>query len=403
LFELDHAGTSVEGWESQFCAEVEDYWRLLLEVDPQEIAPPPILGYFSLVLRFHLRVEPVERIGEACRHSYREFNCRTHAKVDVSDYLDVAIQEIERERRNFARPDHHLRACALANAILAELGIDERFKPYRAAIHNLLADIAYFFPLSDQSEAKRYELVQQHLRDALTESPHDQFAINLEKHVRLLASTNLQIQRFGHDTGTRMGNIDTLLVRLVHLCPPTEQLHISLAALRREFDSLRAMGRLILGKQPSEKDWKHVDIAEIILPLLEERKWPAACLRRVGTLQCWLVCPDLLRLVFDNLLRNTEEAYSRQKIAKPESPGILTIDYSSRTVTCADFAGGIDATLGDVFEPYRSSKGVFSNVGLGLTQAREAMRLQQFSIQLADLQPEGGAEFVLRFPHETLP
>ena len=62
----------------------------------------------------------------------------------------MAIQEIERERRNFARPDHHRRASALAEAILAELGTDDQFKAERTAIHNLLADIAYFFPFQSE-------------------------------------------------------------------------------------------------------------------------------------------------------------------------------------------------------------------------------------------------------------
>jgi C4-dicarboxylate-specific signal transduction histidine kinase len=66
-------------------------------------------------------------------------------------------------------------------------------------------------------------------------------------------------------------------------------------------------------------------------------------------------------------------------------------------LTYRDFAGGIDPSLGDVFEPYTSSKGVQGDVGLGLTQAREAMRLQKFRIALAPNQPADGAEFQLDF------
>ena len=73
-----------------------------------------------------------------------------------------------------------------------------------------------------------------------------------------------------------------------------------------------------------------MDVAEIIRPLADERGWPAECLRQVGFPQCWQVCPDLLQLVFDNLLRNTEEAYSRRKTTKPEMPGVLTLTIRPR-------------------------------------------------------------------------
>jgi hypothetical protein len=331
---------------------------------------------------------------------YTEFVKHAKGKLRDEEYIQTALAEIERERRNYSRPDHARRAAVLAESVLQEIGDDDRFRAQRTAVYNLLADLAYFFPLSSEDDNQRYKRVSGCLEKALQASPHDDFARNFKSHVELRAATTLQIKRFGHDTNNRLGNIHRLLDRLQGNVHEGSELHQSVLGLRREVRGLTILGKIIEGQQPAQEDWQELDPAELLRPLLQERNWPDSCLERRGKPVTWELCPDYVRLALENLVRNLIEAYGRNGIEVPPEPCRITIDYGARTITIRDWAGGIDSSLGDVFEPYVSSKGVRMNVGLGLTQAREALAVQSptFNLRLPQPQPPDGAEFRLQFP-----
>jgi hypothetical protein len=401
-----HRGRGEGDWAVEFRNNLQQYWQLLEQVNPTEISPQPLLAFFAVTLEFHLEVESLEQIGDKARATYREFARRSPKlesgilKVRDAEFLDVVVAEIERERRNFARPDHARRAARLAEAMLEELGDAERFRPHRTAINNLLADLAYFFPLSSEAENERYKRVSGYLEQALQASPHDDFAKIFKSHVDRLAATTLQIKRFGHDTKNRLANVRQLLERLERQVAAGSELHQTVLAVRREVRGLSLLGRLVTSEQPPVEDLQEIDPIELVWPLLQERGWPASCLQRVGTPGPWELYPDYVRIALENLLRNTVEAYGRHHIELPPEPCRITIDYEARTLAVRDWAGGVDPELGDVFAPYVSSKG-----GLGLTQAREALEVQspKFRLELAEPQPQGGAEFCIHIPILPLP
>jgi hypothetical protein len=389
-------------WAEQFRADLEEYWQLLGRVSPNEIAPPPTLVCFANALRFHLLVESVEGLCAAARATYRTFVQRTQQKVQDEGYLDTALREIERERRNFSRSDHAQRAAALAEAVLEELGTDERFRLHRTALYNLLADIAYFNPLSEEPDNQRYLRVMRYLDEALRLTPTDVFALNFKVLVERLATTTLQIERFRHDTSTRIGNIRVWLDRLEQEIPPGSEAAKTVLALRRDVYGLTVMGKLVRRQEPSkEEDWKEVDPADLVRGLLKERGWPESCLQQVGVAGPWRLCPAWVEIALHNMIRNMVEAYGRSQRTLPPQPCRITVDYHARSITLRDWAGGVDPKLGDIFAPYVSSKGIKLNTGLGLTQARQALQLQspRFSLELTNPQPPDGAEFRMLFPN----
>jgi hypothetical protein len=387
-------------WADQFRQDLREYLRVLGGAPAELIAPQPIREYFEAALRFHLDVEPLADLRRLARETYHAFACRTARKLKPEDYIQTTLAEVERERRNFARPDHARRATELALALLEELAGDDRYRSHAAATYNLLADLAYFFPLHGEPDNERFRRVGGYLEAALALDPHDGFARRFKEHVDRLARTTLQIKRFGHDTQTRLGNIHARLDQLQRQLPPGGEAQAALLNLRREVSGLTVLGKLIEGKQPAAQDWAVTDPADLVLPLLRERGWPDSCLERVGPPSPWELCPGFVTIALENLLRNTAEAYGRTHRTPPSRPCAIRIDYPARALTIRDWAGGIDAKLGDVFEPYVSSKGVQANTGLGLTQAREALQVQSrsFTLELTDPQPPDGAEFRLHFP-----
>lgn len=400
LFELHLRRQAPADWQNQFVREMDAYLRQLEKTPLEKLAPDRLKDCFNLVLRFHLEVSPVEDIAQRARDSYRAFAERTGSKVTNDDYLQVAVSLMERERRNFSRADHAQRATKLAEAVLGELGDDDRYRNHRAAIYNLLADLAYFFPLSSETDNERYRRVNGYLERALQASSQDDFARTFKRHIDLFASRTLQVKRFGHDTKNRLANLRQLLGRLQAQARGEGEMQQTILAMQREIRAVSLLGRLIEREQPARGDWQQVDPAELVRPLLQERGWPDACLQRVGEPEPWLLCPDYVRIALENLLRNTTEAYGRRHIEPPEQPCRITIDYRARTISVRDWAGGVDTSLGDVFEPYVSSKGVRTDTGLGLSQARIALDVQDpsFNIALSPEQPPQGAEFRLHFP-----
>jgi hypothetical protein len=406
-----HRGRGEGEWAVEFRDNLQQYWQLLEQVDTKDISSRPLVDFFAVTLQFHLEVGSLERLGDTVRETYREFAQRSRQpetgliKVRDTEFLDVVVAEIERERRNFARPDHAQRATALANAVLEEIGDAERFRPHRTAINNLLADLAYFFPLSSEADNERYKRVSGYLEQALQASPHDDFARIFKSHVDRLAATTLQIKRFGHDTLSQLANVRQHLERMEHHVAAGSELHQTVLAIRREIRRLTILGRLVEREQPATDDRQEIDPSEVVRPLLQERGWPKNCLECAGTPAPWEMWPDYVRIALENLLRNTVEAYGRHRLELPPEPCRITIDYETRTITVRDWAGGVNPALGDVFAPYVSSKGVRNNTGLGLTQAREALEVQspKFRLELAEPQPQGGAEFCIHIPILPLP
>lgn len=398
-WELWSRDRPIPGWETALAGHLDAFLGALEAIDLAQIAPQPTADCLRVALEFRLAVEPIERLRERTVETLKRFWHAARGK-GYQKTIQIALAQVDSERRNFSRRDHAERATALAHGILEAIRDDEQLAPARAWLNNVLADLTYFHPLADEEDRVRFERVARYLDAALAESPSDMFARTFRRFIERLAETTLQIKRFGHDVKTRQANIWNLLERLERHLAGDARAQALLSGLQREIGGIHVAGQVAARAQVAESEWRRLDPGELVAPLLRERGWPDACLQIRGLPRPWQLCPDFVRLTLDNLLRNIVEAYGRRGMAPPELPCLITIDHEQSTITVRDWAGGIDHALGDVFEPYVSSKGVRSNTGLGLTQARDALRVQSpgFELRLSPSQPPDGASFDLVLP-----
>jgi signal transduction histidine kinase len=169
----------------------------------------------------------------------------------------------------------------------------------------------------------------------------------------------------------------------------------ALRVIERNLRAITAVGAVVRKEAPVREAWASLDPARLAREVVAQLGLPEACVRVEGKPQLWELARDYVALALDNLLRNAIEAYARRGLPVPEPPVEVCVRYGCGEIRVRDRAGGIDPKLGDIFLPYVSEKGIRQNAGLGLTQAREALDLVGGRLELAGVQPEGGAEFVM--------
>lgn len=105
--------------------------------------------------------------------------------------------------------------------------------------------------------------------------------------------------------------------------------------------------------------------------------------------------PIKLDLALSNLIRNAVDAM--EKTTQPQLQVRLQVDGRQLRITIADNGGGIDdAVMGQLFNPYVTTKQVGKGVGLGLSIAQEIVQQQQGSLTVANCGQ--GACFTIELP-----
>ena len=381
----------------QFVYQLDCYFKELAKAELPTLAPEPFLDFFSLIIRFSLKIDTLERIGESVIAGYERITALTCPKMAQEEYLDIWIKEIHNERRNFLRTDRLERSLTLTKALIDITNEKTGLMEFCIEGERIMADILYFSYTGSMNDNLRFTTVIAHLDHILQKKPDDSFALQFKRHINDLSGSMLQIRRFQHDTGTTLGNLNIHMQKLRRECPEDSNLYPGIMKALEEVKYLRTVSSLVTDSQPAVTDWEEIDIGEMIASLLMERNFSNGCMTVTGVPEKWECCPNLVALVLRNLVKNSLEAYGRKGIVLPVHPVSFHIDYFGYLLYYRDYAGGIDTSIGDIFEPYRSSKGVYSNVGLGLPQARKAMEIQDFSLTLPPNQPDDGSLFLLDF------
>lgn len=321
-----------------------------------------------------------------------------HARLPSADYqralrraLALAVRA---ETTNASRQHGYQVAQDLGAAFLhlSEGAPDELRE--RVAIRNRLADMLVFRGHADPSKmaAQAFAL----LDASLAEAPGDRFAKELKAHLEQRQATVLQIARFTHDVNTRLGGVRNQLDTLLGDPALPEHLRGVVEALATNIGYVVAVGGVVRGEFGA---LSLRDPQSILASVLAAHSLPPSCLEVSGPAHAWEIAPGYLELAVGNLVANSLEAYVRRDIAPPERPVTLLLDHHTQTIRIEDRAGGVSASLGDIFRPYVSEKPIRQSTGLGLYQARRAMELQDGgSIVLAPEQPPGGAAFLLTIP-----
>jgi len=307
--------------------------------------------------------------------------------------LEALMSSFDQEATNFARPGHVVLALELGRAYLDLSRDGAEPMENRVAVRNRMAETLFFGQkgAGEQSALRAISLLDR----SLEEVPDNHFATRLRQHIAAREATMLQIHRFQHDTGSRIGSIKSALDHLTRLDLPAAARH-DLDVIRANLGAVDAVNDLVQEKRPAV--YEEVDPARICRRVLRERGLSEQGVVVVGEPVSWEVCAGYLILALDNLLRNSIEAYTRRGNARPEVPVTLTVHYGREQIEVADQAGGIDPDLQDIFLPYVSEKEIKQSTGLGLSQARRAIVLQDGELVLAADQPADGARFVIKLP-----
>lgn len=396
---------------NDLCKEHGEYFNRYLQyldkTEKEQIAPDVPLSIFAQRLQMLLKSpcitceEERKESRQAMRDCFTALLEKSKGKVDRKKMVDRWLEVMESVRRDVGRKDLVTAIKTLALALLEELGETPQNASFRCAVYKLLADTVYFFPEANQDSSAVYAEVRGYLKEALKNDPGDVFASAMQKNVRQIETTSLQIRGFQHDLGSRFARISEVLGKALETA--SEGVRPSLDYLNKEMYVLQGLADLSVmsGDRIGRVSWdKGLDgfIDDFLWDAIKYHGWKREdVLSTTGPRTLWRLWPGFLNVTLSNLVRNSLDIYGRRNLPLPEKPCVFDVDYARRRVYCHDFAGGVKIE-GDIFEPYVSDKqGITSSRGLGLVQARNAMRVQGYDLYLAEKQPADGAVFVMDF------
>jgi len=204
-----------------------------------------------------------------------------------------------------------------------------------------------------------------------------------------------------HEINNPVGGILTALEVIAHLDPQSQRYRDYIDLMR---SGLQRIGEIVhqllrFARQPSGVR-NLVDLNGLVtevthLARLQYRSSRMHIVTRFGDVAPVDGDTDLLNQLFLNLAMNAFQAMT--------DGGILTIttttDESGDAVVCLEDTGpGLDAEdLGQIFEPFYTTKEVGEGTGLGLSVALGIVQAHGGTIEAAN-RPEGGARFTIRLP-----
>lgn len=303
--------------------------------------------------------------------------------------MKVLREAIFSERITFERPDYIGNTQALCRAWLdiAETAPPGTI-PDTAAITNVLSDMAYFQG-GENAEDNALEWVKR----SLEINPEDRFANMRKKFLEERRVVLQQIRRFNHDTNNTIGGIGNRLDLLLHQFENKDaKLERDLGSIRKGLQWIRGINRFIQNKAAWFNDVNPVEIVkEFSAPYSNQSH---ISITPESTDVKWTTDSDFLGIAVDNLLKNAQEAFERNKI--PVSSRIIEISIfpEEYIIIVKDNAGGVDPEIKEkMFDIYVSSKGIRKKTGLGLWNVATALEKLKGKIIYPDKQPENGSVF----------
>ena len=272
----------------------------------------------------------------------------------------------------------------------------DQYKSERSAMLNMLADMVYFFHGHGQNtEQQAREL----LRQSLELCPDDQFALRRREDIIRRQMIDEQIRRFDHDVNNSLGGLFSTFEKLrEYLENQPADLALTATGYVQDIENglrhIMGIHRFVQDRQP---DYRVGKIMDIMVPL--KASFSTVPITVCGETEVSLEMDEsYVRLALNNLLNNALEAFIRNAIPEDKRAVTLRIESTPTAVHLhlVDNAGGIDPAIRqDIFSKYVSSKGIQRETGLGLYNAREAIKRMEGTLEMAPEQPESGAHFII--------
>ncbi len=304
-------------------------------------------------------------------------------KRDARLFYDVIIREIFRERANFRRRgNNYQNVVNTKNLIHFFFDLTQNADDLdrsRSNLFLLLSELAYSDP---EAEDQNYYFLTRRAVDFLDKSleayPGNSFAHTRRSQLIDSLTVQEQLHRFDHDVNSKISSLTSLVDRTRKKAPDMKE-PVIMEQVIRDMEVILSLSR---NQGPEPED---VDLKEFFKTLTS---WSPVTISVSfeGEAKLWLSDRGYLKIIFENLILNSKEAYERRNIPVPDPAVTIDVDYDRDTVTFKDFAGGIPEDLlrnNRVFDPYVSEKGVAQNTGLGLSLVKKACDMMELSIDIS--------------------
>jgi len=298
-------------------------------------------------------------------------------------FYDVILQKIFKERANLERKGHEYQNVVNAK-FLGELFIDftednaQSYIRSRSNIYQLFSELIYNDP--SQKNIDYYFLTRKavsYLDKSIDEFNKNLFAINRKHQLVDSLTIQEQLHRFDHDVSSKIPTLQSLVRRISKKAPTLTEP----ARMENIIQDLNVILNLSRNQIP---DREKIDLIELLEEVKKESSLEIG-IAILGKPEKWYSNFVFLKTIFENLIKNSREAYERKKIAIPTTAIKITVNFSDGTIILKDFAGGIRPDLlhnDKLFEPYISEKGIAQGTGLGLATVKKACNNIKLDIKI---------------------
>lgn len=297
-------------------------------------------------------------------------------------FFDVVLRSIFKERANFERRGHDYQNVAntrtLGEFFLKLTTGVENVSRSRSSVYQLFSELIFNDP--EQVNQDYYFLMRravEWLEKSVLEFGQNHFARKRKEQLNVSLTIQEQLHRFQHDVNSKVSTLNSLIRRINKKTPDMKEP----VEMERIISDIRVI--LNLSRDESDiPDPEEVDFEAFLKQLRDESPLEIAIAAQ-GENRVWLSHRGYLNVIFENLIKNSREAYERNCITFPHPAICINADFDAGVITLQDWAGGVREDLlrdDRLFEPYVSDKGVAQNTGLGLSLVKKACRILGFNI-----------------------
>ena len=205
--------------------------------------------------------------------------------------------------------------------------------------------------------------------------PQNQFAKKRKLQLRDSLTIHEQLQRFDHDVSSKISTLNSL----IRIMQKKSNKFKELGYMKSIIQDIQIILDLSKDETPEAED---VDLVDFIKKIKHSFEIPIS-FKIKGEANTWVSNKGYLKVILTNLIKNSREAYARNKI-KPPTPAVkITINFKDNLIKIKDWAGGIPEKLlrdNKLLEPYVSQKGIAQSTGLGLSLVQKACNKLEFSL-----------------------
>ncbi|MDX9977262.1 MAG: ATP-binding protein [Candidatus Cloacimonadales bacterium] len=293
-------------------------------------------------------------------------------KRDKKLFYDVIIEKIFKERTNFERQgnmyQNTLNTIILSEFYLTLTEDNVDFKRSRSNIYYLLSELVFNNPENQKKYHQKNDDSLEYLNLSLKEWESNRFAKERRQQTLNVISVQNRLKSMNHDLSNKVASIESMIKTLKDKKDDDDFIKNLQNKVLEFMEIVKSTGDNI----PKAEN---VDLLELLNEIKESEKiYENISVVSEGINEEWISNRAILKVIFENLIKNSFEAYERNNISLPAQPVEIRISHQNGTIEIQDWAGGVPERFqinNLLFDRYVTEKGVYENAGIGLTGVKE--------------------------------